>query len=32
VQFQPELKSRPIVPHPLFSGFIAAALHQSRLV
>ncbi|MDC0887172.1 CTP synthase [Altererythrobacter sp.] len=32
VQFHPELKSRPFDPHPLFSGFIKAALHQSRLV
>ncbi len=32
VQYHPELKSRPFDPHPLFSGFIAAALKQSRLV
>ncbi|RJY08544.1 CTP synthase [Aurantiacibacter aquimixticola] len=32
VQFHPELKSRPFEPHPLFSGFVAAALKQSRLV
>jgi CTP synthase len=32
VQFHPELKSKPFDPHPLFSGFIAAALAQSRLV
>ncbi|NNC47899.1 MAG: CTP synthase [Sphingomonas sp.] len=32
VQFHPELKSRPFDPHPLFKGFIAAALEQSRLV
>ncbi|MEO7241142.1 MAG: CTP synthase, partial [Sphingomicrobium sp.] len=32
VQFHPELKSRPFDPHPLFAGFIAAALNQSRLV
>ncbi|NNC59570.1 MAG: CTP synthase [Erythrobacter sp.] len=32
VQFHPELKSKPFDPHPLFSGFIEAALHQSRLV
>jgi CTP synthase len=32
VQFHPELKSRPFEPHPLFSGFIEAALKQSRLV
>jgi CTP synthase len=32
VQFHPELKSRPLAPHPLFASFIAAAVHQSRLV
>lgn len=32
VQFHPELKSRPFEPHPLFASFIAAAVHQSRLV
>ena len=32
VQFHPELKSRPFDPHPLFSSFIGAAIHQSRLV
>ncbi|MFL6689999.1 MAG: CTP synthase [Alphaproteobacteria bacterium] len=32
VQFHPELKSRPFDPHPLFASFIAAAVHQSRLV
>ncbi|MGU3537886.1 CTP synthase [Methylobacterium sp. A54F] len=32
VQFHPELKSRPFEPHPLFKGFIAAAIEQSRLV
>jgi CTP synthase len=32
VQFHPELKSRPLEPHPLFTSFIAAALRQSRLV
>lgn len=32
VQFHPELKSRPFEPHPLFAGFVAAALAQSRLV
>nr|WP_137678348.1 CTP synthase [Parerythrobacter lutipelagi] len=32
VQFHPELKSRPFDPHPLFSGFVSAALRQSRLV
>ncbi|MHA7818399.1 MAG: CTP synthase [Erythrobacter sp.] len=32
VQFHPELKSKPFDPHPLFAGFIAAALEHSRLV
>jgi CTP synthase len=32
VQFHPELKSRPMEPHPLFRSFIAAALDQARLV
>ena len=32
VQFHPELKSKPFEPHPLFAGFIAAAVHQARLV
>ena len=32
VQFHPELKSKPFDPHPLFAGFIEAALEQSRLV
>ena len=32
VQFHPELKSRPFVPHPLFASFIEAALKQARLV
>jgi CTP synthase len=32
VQFHPELKSRPLDPHPLFASFVAAALKQSRLV
>ena len=32
VQFHPELKSRPLEPHPLFTSFIAAAVHKSRLV
>ncbi|MDG2005075.1 MAG: CTP synthase [Novosphingobium sp.] len=32
VQFHPELKSKPFDPHPLFAGFIAASLQQSRLV
>jgi len=32
VQFHPELKSKPFAPHPLFTAFIEAAVHQSRLV
>jgi len=32
VQFHPELKSKPLDPHPLFRDFIAAAVKQSRLV
>jgi CTP synthase len=32
VQYHPELKSKPFDPHPLFAGFIAAALRQSRMV
>jgi CTP synthase len=32
VQYHPELKSRPLAPHPLFASFIAAAVEQSRLV
>ncbi len=32
VQFHPELKSKPFDPHPLFAGFIEAAIAQSRLV
>jgi len=32
VQFHPELKSRPLDPHPLFADFIRAAVEQNRLV
>ena len=32
VQFHPELKSKPLDPHPLFRSFIEAAVTQSRLV
>ena len=32
VQFHPELKSRPFAPHPLFAGFVRAAIANSRLV
>ena len=30
VQFHPEFKSRPNQPHPLFKGFISAALEYSK--
>ncbi len=32
VQYHPELKSKPLDPHPLFASFIEAAMVQSRLV
>jgi CTP synthase len=32
VQYHPELKSKPLDPHPLFRDFIAAAVRQARLV
>jgi CTP synthase len=32
VQFHPELKSKPFDPHPLFAGFVEAAVRQARLV
>ncbi len=32
VQYHPELKSKPLDPHPLFREFIAAAVRQARLV
>ena len=32
VQFHPELKSKPLDPHPLFRSFIKAAIEQGRLV
>lgn len=32
VQFHPELKSKPLDPHPLFVSFVKAAIDQSRLV
>ncbi len=32
VQFHPELKSKPFAPHPLFAGFVAAAVSKSRLM
>lgn len=30
VQFHPELKARPLDPHPIFTGFIEAALQQKK--
>jgi CTP synthase len=30
VQFHPEFKSKPLTPHPLFRGFVKAALEYSR--
>ncbi|MDI2111865.1 CTP synthase [Commensalibacter nepenthis] len=30
VQYHPELKSKPFAPHPLFSGFIEAAINQEK--
>lgn len=30
VQYHPELKSRPTSPHPLFKGFVNAALKQNK--
>jgi len=30
VQFHPELKSRPVVPHPIFREFIAASIEQQN--
>jgi CTP synthase len=30
-QFHPELKSRPMRPHPLFAGFVGAALDHHKL-
>ncbi|HWX49399.1 MAG TPA: CTP synthase [Roseomonas sp.] len=32
VQYHPELKSKPFEPHPVFAGFIGAAVKQARLV
>ena len=32
VQYHPELKSKPFAPHPIFAGFIQAAVRQARLV
>ena len=32
VQFHPELKSKPLDPHPLFTSFICSAVKQARLV
>lgn len=32
VQYHPELLSKPFAPHPLFSGFVGAAVKKMRLV
>lgn len=32
VQFHPEFKSRPVKPHPLFSGFVGAALKKKNSI
>jgi CTP synthase len=32
VQYHPELKSKPFAPHPLFAGFVKAAVAGTRLV
>ena len=29
-QFHPEFRSRPLAPHPLFAGFVQAALHHAE--
>ncbi|MCP1241331.1 CTP synthase [Acetobacter lambici] len=31
VQYHPELKSRPFAPHPLFAGFVGAAVAKAKL-
>ncbi|MDD5748559.1 MAG: CTP synthase, partial [Actinomycetota bacterium] len=31
-QFHPEFKSRPLRPHPLFLGFVEAALNRQRMM
>ena len=31
-QFHPELQSRPLRPHPLFAGFVAAAERHRRTI
>jgi len=30
VQFHPEFRSRPVKPHPVFMGFIGAAVQRSQ--
>ena len=32
VQFHPELKSRPLNPHPIFVSFVKAAINKSELL
>jgi CTP synthase len=29
-QFHPEFKSRPMAPHPLFAGFVSAAMRRRQ--
>ncbi|HEY4522742.1 MAG TPA: CTP synthase, partial [Candidatus Paceibacterota bacterium] len=29
-QFHPELKARPLSPHPLFDAFVKASIHRSK--
>ena len=31
VQFHPELKSRPLNPHPIFVSFVKACINHSKL-
>ncbi|MCA9081476.1 MAG: gamma-glutamyl-gamma-aminobutyrate hydrolase family protein, partial [Planctomycetaceae bacterium] len=30
VQYHPEFKSKPLAPHPLFKGFVGAAIRKHR--
>jgi CTP synthase len=32
VQYHPEFQSKPLAPHPIFKGFVAAALRRSQEV
>ena len=31
VQFHPEFQSKPLAPHPLFAGFVAASVANRRV-